>query len=867
MDISRALKPGRDFVISLGICLIAGALIFAAPGTEFPVVHTILNTGIALAAVLLSLLFWDLGRRTVAAAARFSAIVFAVVGVLEVFHVLAALDPSSAWEPLNSFLRQFRVATWPPPAYLLPLGLAAAAWLGPRRPASNAVFAAGMIGAAVLLSLLFQRLPRYASPWWLGITRPTLLLIPLLWIPVGLGFWRRRADRIAHALAFYALLTALSQLMMLYSDEAGSKFAMTGHFGVFASEVFLLFSVMQMGTFDTAQRVRAERDLSALNDALESRVRERTQEIESANATLRQEIATRELAERKTLTQLERLSLLHQIAHAVGERQDPASIFQVVLNNLEDHMPVDFALLCNYDPASQALTIAAVGSRSTALAGRLGLAKDALVVVDRHCMKSVLLSVLVHERDILELDYSFPRLLVSGGLRTLVAAPLIVEARSAVSGLLLVARAQPHSFTSGDCEFLNQLSAHVALAASQAQLHEALQRAYDELRDTQQAVMQQERLRALGQMASGIAHDINNAISPVVLYVDSILTHETGFSERARKQLEIVQRATSDVAQTVARMGEFYRQREAQLELTEVDVNEVLRQVLDLTRARWSDMAQQRGAVIETRIDSSRDKPVVMSIESELREALVNLVLNATDAMPEGGTLTLRTGYRIGEGKGAARRAYIEVCDTGVGMDEATRRLCLEPFFTTKGERGSGLGLAMVYGITQRHGVDIEIVSTPGTGTTFRLVFPPSPSASPSNASQRTRRIPRCTRILLIDDDPLLLSSLREALVNDGHEVQTANGGKTGIDAFMEALNLRMPFPVVITDLGMPHVDGRAVAKAIKSVAPATVIIMLTGWGQRLVATGEIPEEVVAVLSKPPKMIELRQCLAESLGD
>jgi CheY-like chemotaxis protein len=352
----------------------------------------------------------------------------------------------------------------------------------------------------------------------------------------------------------------------------------------------------------------------------------------------------------------------------------------------------------------------------------------------------------------------------------------------------------------------------------------------------------------------------------VSLYVEALLTHETGFSDRARKQLEVVQRAVDDVAQTVKRMGEFYRLRPAQLELTAVEVERVLREVLELTRARWADMAQQRGVVIDARIESSPDHPVVMAIESELREALVNLVLNATDAMPEGGRLTLRSGYVLEAGKGIARRAFIEVSDTGLGMDEETRRRCLEPFFTTKGERGSGLGLAMVYGIAQRLGIDIEIASAPGEGTTIRLVFAQSAPAPQSTASVRIQKVPTHTKILLIDDDPVLLTSLREALVHDGHQVQTANGGRAGIEAFLDAQKAGTPFPVVITDLGMPHVDGRAVAAAVKAAAPATAILMLTGWGQRLIGTGEVPPEVQAVLSKPPRIAELRQRLAEIVG-
>jgi signal transduction histidine kinase/ActR/RegA family two-component response regulator len=870
VEATRELKPGRDFVIALSVCLIAGAAVFSAPVSGFPTLHTILNTGIALVAIVLSLLFWDLGMRTGDLPVRCNAILYAVVGFLEVLHVLAALDPTSAYEPLNDVVRQYRSGTWGPPSYLLPLGLAASAstWIARQPRMSAPRFALGTVAVAAALFAMFQLLPRYSSPGWFGIIRPTLALVPVFWIGVAVIFWRRRdADRIAAAIAFYALILALANSLMLYSEEATSKFAMTAHFGVFVGGLYLLLSLAQMGALDTARRLRAERDLAALAATLESGVQARTQELLAANAAMREEIATREFAERKTLTQVARLNLLHQIAHAIADRHDTASIFQVVVGDLEEHMPVDFACLCHYDKDTQLLTSASVGTRSAPLAAKLGMSMNQVVVVGKDCMHSVLQGELVHEPDLRELNFPFPQLLVSGGLHALIAAPLMVETRSGVFGVLLVARKDTHSFSSADCEFLNQLSGHVSLAVNHAQLHQALQQAYDDLQLSQSAVMQQERLRALGQMASGIAHDINNAISPVVLYVDAILTHEKGFSDRARKQLEIIQRATGDVAHTVARMGEFYRQRETQLELSEVNVKEVLTQVLDLTRARWSDMAQQRGVVIETKIDDGDENPVVMGIESELREALVNLVLNATDAMPEGGTLTLRTGYRLESGKGVARRVFIDVVDTGIGMDEATRRRCLEPFFTTKGERGSGLGLAMVYGITQRHGVDIEILSSPGAGSIFRLVFPLSSPAPQSTASIRIRKIPGHTKILLIDDDPLLLNSLRESLVYDGHQVQTANGGKAGIEAFKDALNAGAAFPVVITDLGMPHIDGRAVAAAIKAAAPKTVIIMLTGWGQRLVATGDIPAEVTAVLSKPPKMVELRQCIAEGLGD
>jgi CheY-like chemotaxis protein len=206
--------------------------------------------------------------------------------------------------------------------------------------------------------------------------------------------------------------------------------------------------------------------------------------------------------------------------------------------------------------------------------------------------------------------------------------------------------------------------------------------------------------------------------------------------------------------------------------------------------------------------------------------------------------------------------AQVEVTDTGVGMDEGTRQRCLEPFYTTKGLRGTGLGLAMVYGAMQRHGADLEIHSAPGRGTTFVLRFPPPVSTAledrgtvPEDSS--TRRL----RILVVDDDPLVLRSLQDMLESEGHQVVAANSGQDGIDAFHASHAKGDAFSLVITDLGMPYVDGRKVASAVKQASPATPVVLLTGWGQRLVSEEGAPEHVDEVLSKPPKLHELRQAL------
>jgi signal transduction histidine kinase/ActR/RegA family two-component response regulator/HAMP domain-containing protein len=564
--------------------------------------------------------------------------------------------------------------------------------------------------------------------------------------------------------------------------------------------------------------------------------------------------------------QVARLDLLNRITHAIGERQHLESIFQVVVKSLEEHLPIDFCVVFLYDAGEEVLTVNRVGVRSRPLAEKMGISDNVRFPVGSNGLSRSVLGDLVYEQDIRGTPTPFPQQLARGGLRSVVLAPLAIE--DEVFGVLVVARQVADAFSSSDCEFLRQLSEHVALAANQVQLHAALQKAFDDLRQTQQAAVQQERLRALGQMASGIAHDINNAISPVSLYTESLLENEPNLSPRARDYLETIQRAMEDVGATVAHVRQFYRHPDEQLMPGPVDLNLLIRQVIDLTRARWSDMPQQRGFVIETRPDVASDLPAILGVESEIRDALTNLIFNAVDAMPEGGILTLRTraveGVPDVGGLGGQRHVQVEVVDTGIGMDAETRQRCLEPFYTTKGDRGTGLGLAMVYEMVHRHGADIEITSTVGKGTAVHLMFPVPPDvASGPEPFDPVYHIPQRLRVLVIDDDPLLLKSLRDTLEYEGHVVVTASSGQVGIDTFLQAKARGGAFSVVITDLGMPHMDGREVARAIKEISKATPVILLTGWGRHLLADGDIPPNVDHVLSKPPSLRELRETIAD----
>ena len=572
------------------------------------------------------------------------------------------------------------------------------------------------------------------------------------------------------------------------------------------------------------------------------------------------EITERRRAEARTNQQLARLDLLRETTRAIARRSSLTSLFDELVTRLRLRMPVALAgvFLCT----ANAPAVRVASMNIDAVHRRCDLFVGAVVALDADGLSECLTGELVYEPDLTGLDFDLPRRLVAGGLNSAVLAPLVLDGE--VFGVILVAHPQSHAFSSGDCEFLHQLSEHAALAAHQARLYDDLQQAYEQLQRSQQVVLQQERLRALGEMASGVAHDINNAISPVALYIESLLDTEPGLSERARRYLQVIQRSIDDVTHTVMRMREFSRERDPEAGLTAVQFNTLVPQVLELTRARWRDMPQQAGIVIGVDADLQPDLPAVMTTEGEIREALTNLVLNAVDAMPQGGRLVVRTESCVNAD--GLPEVALAVGDTGVGMSEETRRRCLEPFYTTKGERGTGLGLAMVYGTLQRHGGRIEIDSTPDRGTTVRLLFPVQVPPLPPAVSPAATDATPTLALLLIDDDALLLESLGEILRGEGHTVDTALGGEDGVEAVRRAAQAGRRFDAVITDLGMPHVDGRQVAREVKALSPDTPVVMLTGWGRGMSESEPHPEGVDLLMSKPPKLAELRR-MARRLGD
>jgi signal transduction histidine kinase/DNA-binding response OmpR family regulator len=578
---------------------------------------------------------------------------------------------------------------------------------------------------------------------------------------------------------------------------------------------------------------------------------------------LAQDVVERKNAESALQKQFNRISLLNQITRAISERQDTDSILHVVLRQLEDNMSLDLCCVALFDAEADTLNLAALRVKNPLLVSKLDLHEGAVLKFADAGIPLCKEGQTVYAPDTLKQPSALIERLAGAGLRSLVAVPLLVENK--LFGVLFVARLKPDGFGSGDCEFLRMLCEHVALAAHQTRLHTELEHAYNELRQTQQAVMQQERLKALGQMASGIAHDVNNALSPVVGYADLLLSGEHGLSDNGKKYLKHIQTAGEDIAHIIARLREFYRRRDDRESLQELNLNALAGQVIDLTRPRWRDIPQSRGLTIEVQTDFAPDVPKLAGIESEMREALTNLVLNAVDALPGGGKIIIRTVVPRCESSAEVKRlplrVVLEVSDTGIGMSEETRKHCLEPFFSTKGKSGTGLGLAMVYGVMERHEGRIEIQSELGKGTTIRLVFPIRNIDQNGVPLEENNIAIDPLQILCIDDEPLLRELIKQLLERDGHHVEVSDGGQSGLDAFRLAGKRGAPFDLVVTDLGMPYVDGRQVAKTLKLESPDTPIILLTGWGAFMKEDDTLPSQVDGVLSKPPRSREIRETL------
>jgi signal transduction histidine kinase/ActR/RegA family two-component response regulator len=428
-----------------------------------------------------------------------------------------------------------------------------------------------------------------------------------------------------------------------------------------------------------------------------------------------------------------------------------------------------------------------------------------------------------------------------------------LKIREEVIGILDIQSHVVDGFDEEELRVLSSFASQVSISIENARLFSDLKQTLLDLRQAQDQIVQTEKLKALGEMASGVAHDFNNVLA-VILGNIQLLLHQLDSlrGEEIRDRLKAIERSSKDGAETVRRIQEFTGVRRDK-EFSSLDMNEIVREVMTVTQPRWKDQAQSKGVQIELET-CFEQVPPVLGNSSELREVLTNMIFNAVDAMPRGGRLSFSTGMD-------GDWVEVRVADTGIGMTEEVKRRVFDPFFTTKGVTSSGLGLSVSYGIIKRHGGEILIETQPGEGTLFIIRLPRTPGEMPLPKKEvPALQEANGARILVIDDDDSVRDILSQMLKAKGHRVVAASGGEEGIEHFKNG-----NFDLVFTDLGMPKVSGWEVGKAIKGINPRIPVAMITGWGMELSRAKMSENGIDLVISKPFDFDRVLRLVSEAL--
>jgi PAS domain S-box-containing protein len=339
-------------------------------------------------------------------------------------------------------------------------------------------------------------------------------------------------------------------------------------------------------------------------------------------------------------------------------------------------------------------------------------------------------------------------------------------------------------------------------------------------REVEGQLQQSEKLTALGQLAGGIAHDFNNLLQAILGYTQ-LMKQNLSDSDLVNRSLKILESAAIDGSETVRRIQQFARLRPDE-QFVALDINQIVHDSVAIIRPRWEEKTAHENRPLDLRLDLAT-VPSTEGRPAALTEMMTNLLLNAIDAMPNGGRLTLTT--RTDQQRGWV---VLTVADTGIGMSEAVRRRIFEPFFSTKGEAGSGLGLAMVYSIVRRHGGEIRVDSEPGQGTTFTITLPAAGETVAEQAAPEQELPRRLARVLIVDDDPQVLSTLAELMSTLGHTVTPAKSGAVALDLYA-----RGRFDVVLSNVGMVGMNGWELVTRLREVDRSVPVVFITGWGLR----------------------------------
>jgi PAS domain S-box-containing protein len=501
---------------------------------------------------------------------------------------------------------------------------------------------------------------------------------------------------------------------------------------------------------------------------------------------------------------------LYTVASAANESLDLDAVLGRALDATLSALKVDRGLIRLFDPESEELVLRTQRGFSPAyvagcgririgekVAGRVAATGEPLLLPD---IRGGAEYAHLHSED--------------EAIVSLAVIPL--KGRGRLLGSLSIAAGIRRTLGPEDLDLLLAIGHQLGMTLENARLFDERQRAYNELHAALEQLVVSERLKALGEMAAGVAHDFNNLLAAILGRVELMLLDL--LPAHIHRGLEVVQQATLDAASAVRRLQDFGSNRPTRRQ-EPTEVSQLIRDVLAFLEPRLRDEVGRRGGAIE--VDLDLQGGVVRGDPAELRDALMNIIKNALDAMPTGGRLEVHS-------RRVDKEVEIVVVDTGCGMSAETSARVFDPFFTTKAGRGMGLGMSVTHGTIRRHGGRIQITSAPGRGTTVAVALPAAgaEAGSPDRPPMPMAAGPGPRgQLLIVDDEPGLREILATGLRFDGHEVVTADGGRAALEVFA-----REPFDLVLTDLGMPDISGLDVVRQIKATRPDLAIGLMSGW-------------------------------------
>ena len=559
---------------------------------------------------------------------------------------------------------------------------------------------------------------------------------------------------------------------------------------------------------------------------------------------LREDLIKQRILAYNLETRFKELKALFEVSTLVNSETEVVEVLDTICYTVLQCLDGETSKIVLYDSTKGKLSSGMIYSKEKGKIEKFNLDSDRAIVD----------WVLLNKKPLLWNKESYTPLAKENPALSAMYVPLKVKDQ--VKGVLNVAVFKGEKqFNQSDLKLLLIFAENATLSIVKAELYQklksrtrVLEDAIRDLKSTQSQLVQSEKLRGLGELAGGAAHELNNMLAVISGRTELLLKQVK--DQDITKQLEIIQKATDDATGTIRKLQEFARAEPDKLFLN-VDVNKMIQQAIEITKPKWKDEAEAKGIKIEI-FSNLKDVGEVMGEPAELREVFTNLIFNSIDALPQGGKIFLETDAEKDS-------VSIGVRDTGIGMIDEVKKRAFDPFFSTKGVKRIGLGLSTAYGIILRHKGTIDVDSQPDVGTTFLVKLPKSKEEKLfEKKGELPYQLPP-QDILLVEDQKEVRRVIEEMLVEAGHRVKIAKSGEEGLKIFKKG-----EFDLVFTDLGMESMSGWELAERLKKINSDTKVALITGWGSQIDTEEAKIKGVDFVISKPFTQKKLLSVLSQA---